>query len=352
MLTQKSRPTKFSQVVGQDIPVQVMKRAAAEPEDRARVYLFHGFYGCGKTTLARVFAKALNCERPGVEPCGECEACRTPMDGSPYYQEYDCSSTGSVDDARRIKENIVMDSSLARYRVVVFDEFHASSKQAQSALLKVLEEMSSNTFVVFCTTEHDKVLPTIRSRAVELFFRRLSKEVVVDLLGNLAEREGLEVAESTIDTIAKATRGHARDAVKSLELAASSGCDAATLHYALAEGAARDALAAVKSGSEDAFADAVDRSIAALRSKFTSALHGVVYGMLKPGEEPELSSAWGSDALRLFKLLMQPWAAAALKGDTTAASLLWVVWFAFGKSKKKERGGDAERGRDRFGVKR
>lgn len=338
MLTQRARPKTFVEIKGQPIPVEVMCRAVALPDRASRVFLFHGFYGTGKTTLARVFARALNCETPGVEPCGECKICTHSLDGSPYYQEYDCGSVGSVDDVRRIKETLRLDSSLARYRVVVFDEFHAASKQAQIALLKILEELSSNTFVIFCTTEYDKVLDTIQSRSIELFFRRLSKEEIIDLLDDIVRLERMDISAEDVQVIAQASRGHARDAVKTLALAESAGVDVAVAGYRQATGAVIDLLMALKEDDKAKYADAVQRATGALRARFMDALYDTVYEMLRPDNtDPDyvkLIDSWGSGTFTLFKFLMQPWAVQALQDDQTTASLLWVLWTTMFRSKR------------------
>ena len=333
-LTQRRRPNRFSEILGQKLAVSVMKRAALNPAQAARVYLFHGFSGTGKTTLARVFATALNCTAEGSEPCGLCEICKSSLDYAPHYSEYDCSTVGNKEDIEVIKETLILDSSLADYRVVVFDEFHLASKQAQSALLKILEELSSNTFVVFCTTEHEMIVKGIRSRATELYFPKLTEDKIVTLLTSVALKENFKIEGTDLQKIARATGGHAREAVKILGLAMSVGLELALASFQQAKDAVVQMLTSVKTKDRESFEEAIEMAVLSLRSQYTKALYREVYSMLKP-EDSDLKKLWGADAFKLFKLLMQPWASIALKGDINTQSLLWTVWFSVEGTKRK-----------------
>lgn len=347
MLTQSRRPATFGDVHGQRVPVEVMRRAVADPKNAARVYLFHGFYGVGKTTLARVFARALNCcSSLSLEPCGKCAQCSESLDYAPYYAEYDCGAVGSVDDVRAIRDSLVLDSSLAKYRVAVFDEFHLASKQAQSALLKVLEEMRDNTFVIMCTTEQEKILSTVRSRSVELFFNRLPDSEMEAMLEGLAKAEGKELTKAQAAGVVSAAAGHARDAVKLLDLVFRVGYDVALETHVSVSSAAEALLAALASRDEAAFSSALDRFVSHTRSRYTRALYSSVYEMLRPGSKSPLAAAWGSEAFRLFRTLMQPWAVEAMRsGDVTAKALMWSLWQGMAKQEAA-----ASASRDRFSV--
>jgi DNA polymerase III subunit gamma/tau len=286
----------------------------------------------GKTTLARVFAKALNCEGPGVEPCGECAKCREGFGVSTYYTEYDCGQVGSAKQVREIGQKLMLDSTMARYRVVVFDEFHMASKTAQSALLKVLEELNRNTFVVMCTTELDKMLDTIRSRSEEQRFKRVAKGELTAYLARLAESREIDAKDEDLRVIAEYSHGHVRDAVKTLDLSSRIGFDAALSTFVETRQAVEDVLRLVRDGSSEEFDAAVERMIGFPRALYVRELRREVYDMLRSG-----GGEWGSDSLKLFKLLSQPWADRALKDDLTAGSLMWVIRKAFSK-KRRTRG--------------
>jgi replication-associated recombination protein RarA len=322
MLAQTHRPKRFQDIEGQVLPVTIMRNTARDPEGSARVYLFHGFFGTGKTTLARVFATALNCEAGGEEPCGVCKVCTTSLDYASFYSEYDCGAVGNKEDIDRIKETLILDSSLARYRVVVFDEFHLASNSAQSDLLKVLEELSSNTFVILCTTNH---------------FQKLTVGEVCSLLRRIASSVKFPIEEKSLMELAKATDGHARDAIKLLDMTRVVGLDMALESFRNAHKAALKVLSAIRTRNQPLFEQAVEDSVRCLRSQYTRAMYQEVCTLLKP-EESALKTLWGADSFKLFKLLMQPWAVNAMKDDITVQSLLWVLWATLGDSDKKQAG--------------
>jgi len=163
------------------------------------------------TTSARVVAKALNCEKDGVEPCLVCNTCQEDIQNSPFYEEYDSAVVGNVDKIRELRDTFHLTLSNS-WKIVVFDEIHLASRQAQSALLKVIEEAPTKVMFLFCTTNVDKIIPTIRSRSLELRFKLVSAEDTIENLEKVIQKLEEEVPEDILELIAKRSRGHMRDA--------------------------------------------------------------------------------------------------------------------------------------------
>lgn len=219
MLTQKYRPKTFDDICGQSLTIETLRAVSRHPEKSPRVFIFHGSFGCGKTSSAQVLARALNCEDGAISkrPCGLCKVCKDDLDFVPFYREFDCAEVGNVDKIRALKDEFFLDTSVCKYRVIVLDETQLVSRQGQSALLKTLEEMAGNFFVVFSTTDVDKIIPTIRSRSVELVFMKVSEDDIVGNLKKIVSAEKLEIKEETLRRIALHSRGHVRNAVMTLD---------------------------------------------------------------------------------------------------------------------------------------
>jgi len=213
VIARKYRPQTFDEVIGQQHVTVTLKNAIAS--DRIyHAYLFAGARGIGKTTVARILAKALNCKNPnGEEPCGECASCRDIANGSSLdVQEIDGASNTGVDDVRDIRERIKYMPSSSKYKIYIIDEVHMLSTSAFNALLKTLEEPPEHVIFIFATTEVHKILPTILSRCQRYDFRRISFELLTKTLNDIAKREGIKVDKESISIIAREATGSLRDA--------------------------------------------------------------------------------------------------------------------------------------------
>jgi DNA polymerase-3 subunit gamma/tau len=217
-LYRKFRPTEFSDVKGQDHIVTTLKNQIGA--DRiGHAYLFCGTRGTGKTTIAKIFAKAVNCEHPvDGNPCGECASCRAIAAGtSMNVIEIDAASNNGVDNIREIRDEVAYSPTEGKYKVYIIDEVHMLSIGAFNALLKTLEEPPSYVIFILATTEVHKIPITILSRCQRYDFHRITTETIIDRLRELMVKEQVEVEDRALAYVAKAADGSMRDALSLLD---------------------------------------------------------------------------------------------------------------------------------------
>ena len=218
----KYRPATFSSVVGQQSITSTLKNAI-ERGQLAHAYLFCGPRGVGKTTCARIFAKAINCQHPhGAEACNECESCRAFNEGrSLNIHELDAASNNSVDDIRSLIDQVRILPQVGKYSVFIIDEVHMLSQQAFNAFLKTLEGPPKHAIFILATTEKHKILPTILSRCQVYDFNRIRVEDAVGYLKHIADTEGVTYDEESLNLIAQKADGGMRDALSMFDKAVS-----------------------------------------------------------------------------------------------------------------------------------
>jgi len=213
VIARKFRPKTFEEVVGQEHVVKTLRNAITQSRI-AHAFLFSGPRGIGKTSVARILSKALNCEKgPTVNPCGECSNCKGINNGSSLdVHEIDGASNRGIDEIRELRENVKFAPASSRYKIYIIDEVHMLTDPAFNALLKTLEEPPAHVVFIFATTESHKVPATILSRCQCYDFRRLSLKEITANLASVASREGIKIGPAALSWIAEAGDGSMRDA--------------------------------------------------------------------------------------------------------------------------------------------
>jgi DNA polymerase-3 subunit gamma/tau len=321
VLARKYRPQSFAELIGQDAMVKTLGNAI-ERDRLAHAFLLTGVRGVGKTSTARLIAKALNCVGPDgqggptISPCGVCEPCRAIAEGRHIdVVEMDAASHTGVDDVREIIEAVRYAAVSARYKVYIVDEVHMLSKNAFNALLKTLEEPPQHVKFLFATTEVSKVPVTVLSRCQRFDLRRIPAEKLAAHFGEVAAKEGVEVEPEALALIARAAEGSARDGLSILDQAIAHGSGGVTAEQVRAmlglsdRGAIRHLLGLLLAGDAPA-------SLAALRDQYDlgvepgavlrgllESVHGItrakVGGVEDPAQSAEERDAYSGWASRL-----------------------------------------------------
>jgi len=222
-LYRRWRPQSFDDVVGQEAVTRTLRGAIASGRV-GHAYLFSGHRGTGKTTTARILAKALNCEQgPTPDPCNRCAACRSIGEGTSLdVIELDAASNRGIDEIREIRERVRLAPASSRYKVYILDEAHMLTTEAENALLKTLEEPPAHVVFVLVTTEPHRLPTTILSRCQRFEFRRIPTALIVERLARIAREEGLQVTPGALQLIARSADGALRDAESVLDQLAAS----------------------------------------------------------------------------------------------------------------------------------
>ena len=291
-LYRRYRPETFAEVIGQEHVTEPLRHALAANRVN-HAYLFSGPRGCGKTTSARILARALNCERaPIADPCGECQSCRDLARGGPGSVdviEIDAASHGGVDDARDLRERAFFAPVESRFKVYIIDEAHMVSTQGFNALLKLVEEPPPHLKFIFATTEPDKVIGTIRSRTHHYPFRLVPPKILGDYLVSLTETEGVHLDPTALPLVVRAGGGSVRDTLSVLDqLLGGAGPEGVTYELAVQLlGFTPDSL--------------LDEIVEAFASSDGTTVFGAVDKVIESGQDPR---RFAEDLLQRFRDLI------------------------------------------------
>ncbi|MHC4739665.1 MAG: DNA polymerase III subunit gamma/tau [Planctomycetota bacterium] len=232
VLARKYRSQTFDDVIGQN-PISRTLKNAIKTDKAAHAYLFTGTRGVGKTTMARILAKAFNChsfDGPTTEPCCKCDSCVPINIGEDIdVIEIDGASNNSVDEVRRLRENAIYRPARSRFKIYIIDEVHMLSTSAFNALLKILEEPPSHVKFIFATTEPNKVIPTIQSRCQRFDFGNISPNLIAGQLKNILKQEKIKYEDDLILPLAKMANGSMRDGLSLLDRLISTGAEPLTV---------------------------------------------------------------------------------------------------------------------------
>jgi DNA polymerase-3 subunit gamma/tau len=252
VFARKWRPLTFDDVVGQEHITATLKKAI-EKNRVAHAFIFTGTRGVGKTTTARILARALNCDKgPTANPCGVCEPCKNIISGSSFdVLEIDGASNNSVDDIREIRDNVRYSSMGGKYRIYVIDEVHMLTKNAFNALLKTLEEPPKNVIFIFATTEPQKIPATIHSRCQRFDFKRISTEQITGRLEYICKEENIAFDHSALLLVGRKAEGSMRDGLSLLDQVYSYS------HESINEVAVRAALGIISTDIYETILDAI-----------------------------------------------------------------------------------------------
>ncbi len=337
MLTHRYRPKDFKGIIGQEVATAVLTNTIKNPDMSPRVYILHGDFGTGKTSAARILAHKLNCN-------SHCPVCKN-NDYNTVMREFDGGDV-NMEAIRNFKESLHMVNSLVPWRVAVFDEWHLTPRSTQSALLKTLEDITSNVFFVFCTTDIDRVINPLRSRSIELPFVKVPDNQIKKLLGDIDLSEDIGVDSQILALMSVYAHGHVRDAILMLDHYRMVGRDAFLQSLPSSEVDTLKLLICIKEQNKGCFQDLLrsilSNPLSIIEQDFYRVIKNLIEMFACESSQPycvnlyeQALSLWKADIFKLFQTIMQPWATGSFKNDHTLQAFLWSIYY-MGQGKKKD----------------
>lgn len=331
MITSECRPKTFDEMAGQRLCKVLLKNIIEKPEAAPKTLIFYGAYGTGKTTSARIFARALNCQG-AKKPCMKCPNCLADIDESSYYREYDSSIMGKVDKIRELRDTFYVSSSKG-WQVIVFDEVHLVSSAAQGALLKILEESPPRTFFILCTTDPDKLLNTIKSRSLEVKFEAVPFEDVVANVKGICIKRNLGVSDEIVSLIAKKSKGHMRDAHKYIDQYCLVGEEGFKEVFKSCKDSFYSYFEAIAQKDKEkvfkSIQEIIQFPLAESKDDFQEVVLSMAKQMVDIEQEPRcksLVSTLGADVLKLVKVCVADWVTDGFSSDIELQTTLLCVY--------------------------
>lgn len=333
MITQDYRPARFSEVLFQELPKRVLRAIAKNPEDKPQTITLSGPFGCGKTTMARIFAQAVNFPDKSGDVSLDSPISSSNLETSGIYTEYDSSVVGNVSTLRELQETFQFSTSRYR-RTILFDEAQVISKEAQSALLRVTENVPNNVFFIFATTHPDDLLPALRSRSLELELTVVPDFVVRDRIQHLSQSLGMSVSDQASSLIVSRARGHLRDCDMLFDLYRILGDDfedairsAAPFFIQFFQASMMQDRAAAKALLENL----KTIPLAQLKSDFEIFMVDLTYEAVQNKIETEtyvseLAKLLKLDGIAIVKFYLSPWGLGGFNTDKTFEMFMWSLY--------------------------
>ena len=339
MLIQSLRPQTFSQVVGNTLNNKILMTLAKDTTKGPSTIILQGSFGSGKTTSSRLFAKALNCKHlKENDICGECDICKADLNNVPWYTEFD-SSVINVDTIRDMRD-VFMTTAKGYIKVVVIDECHLLSKTSQAALLKLFEETPRGLFFILATTDPDKLLPTIRSRSLELVYTAKSSKEVMSDISKHAKELGLTLSQSTVELIATRSRGIMRNAHMLLDKVSLIGEEEFLKSDLPTTNLLSNYITAILKTDRILVLDTVSELSRIPVSYLKEDWQEYFLNLMKASVDPELvqdervrklASALGRQTVNIVKFCIQDWVIKSFQNSTQAQTAMLAIYQSLSK---------------------
>lgn len=339
MLAQSCRPKLFKDVAGQNLSKKLLKAIIKNKDSAPHSIILQGAFGCGKTTMSRIFARAINCPNSkNQEPClkDDCPVCQQDLENSNFYQEYDSSIVGNVSKIRELRDTFYY-TTQNTYKVIVFDEIQLASSMAMSALLKVIEEAPKNVFFIFATTHIDKLLPTIRSRSLEIRVETVAIKDIINNLKKICDNRNISIDDKTLELISIKSKGHMRNAHMLLDNYLLLGEEDFKMSLISSKEALLQYMVSIIKRDKNLLFKSISLiqtfPISTVYEDFNILLYDITTRMIEPKDdiETKIYKAMSSKYLKFLKAFSSEYIRISFQSDITATTALMSLYQQFTK---------------------